>query len=88
MFDIDVREDGVRPIPNKNFEVVQLDDNPAQLMKIWSVHPSEVKYALVKCLQENVDFSVISPYKMSDIDPTVAYHQLNVNLNAQTSLIE
>lgn len=43
MVNLDVREDEVRPIPNGDFEVVQLDDNPIKTVKIGSKLHSEVK---------------------------------------------
>lgn len=47
MFDLDALEDEVTLVPNIDFEVIQLGNNPYQSMKIGSRLPFKVKYTLM-----------------------------------------
>lgn len=51
-------------------------------MMMGSRLPLEVRSILIEYLQANVDRFSISPYEMPDINPTVAYHKLNVEHGA------
>lgn len=53
MFDLDVCEDEVIPVPNYEFEVIQLGDNPTRWMKIGYGLPFKVKSILIEFLKEN-----------------------------------
>lgn len=74
MFDFDAFEDGVRPIPDSDFEVILLGDNPARSVKIRYGFPFNVKYIVIECLQENAYLFAISPYEIVNIDPSMGYH--------------
>lgn len=85
MLDFETRKDEVRPIPVGDLEVVQLDDNHAWSMKIWSDLPFKVKIVLIKCLRANMDILSISPNKTPYIDHTVGCHQLSIDPNTRYS---
>lgn len=69
----------LRLISDGKFEVVQLDDNLTWPVRIDTDLHTRVKKGLVECLKANADFFMISCCKMSDIDPIVACHKLNIN---------
>ena len=60
MFDRDAHKDEVRPIPNGEFEAIQLEDIPTRLVKIGSMLPFKVRFTLIECLGENKSLFAIS----------------------------
>lgn len=83
MFDLDTHEDEVRPVPDGEFESIQLDDNPSRLVKIGFRLPLEVRSTLIECLHINAYLFVISSHEMLNNDPNVACHWLNMDYNAR-----
>lgn len=83
MFDIEAHEERVRPIPDGDFVVVQLDDNLARSVKIRLRLLSEIKTVLIKCIQTNANPFIILPHKILDIDPSIVFHQYNFDPNYQ-----
>lgn len=81
MYDLEAHKDEVRLIPKSEFEAFQLGNNLARSVKIGSWISFEVRSRLTECFQENSDLFSISLQEMPDIDPMVAYHQLNANLD-------
>lgn len=74
MVDLDVHEDGVRPIPDGNFKFIQLNDNPIIYVNIGFRLPFKVKYALIECLWANAYLLAFSPNGMPDIELIVVFH--------------
>lgn len=62
MFNLDASRQEVSPILNKDFEFVQLDNNPSRSVKIRYGLPSEVKSTMIKCLWENMNILVVSSH--------------------------
>lgn len=83
MFDIEVHEERVRPIPDGDLVVVQLDDDLARSVKIRLRLPSEIKTVLIKCIRTNANPFIIFPHKILGIDPAIAFHQYNFDPNYQ-----
>lgn len=54
MFDIDSREDDVRPMLDGEFEGIHLGEDPIMLVKVGASLPLEVKAMLIECLQNNM----------------------------------
>lgn len=49
------------------------------MLKIGDDLPDSLERDLIKCLKANARLSVVSPYEMPCINPTVTYHQLNID---------
>lgn len=76
----------LRPILDGEFKVIQLDDNLTQLVMIWVNLPIGVNKDLIELLKANANLYVLSSNKMSDIDLSVACHELNINHGSQYML--
>jgi hypothetical protein len=70
----------LRPIPDREFELVPFGNEPSKYFKIDKDLPKLVKAQMVACLRENVDLFAWSAADMPGIDPNVACHQLTVDL--------
>lgn len=73
----------LRPILDGEFKVIQLDDNPTQLVMIWVNLPIGVNRGLIELLKVNANLYVLTSNEMSDIDLSVACHELNINYGSQ-----
>ncbi|GAU22605.1 hypothetical protein TSUD_135050 [Trifolium subterraneum] len=71
-----------RPIPDGEFELVPLGEDPAKGVKIGVDLPDLVKRQLKACLRENVELFAWSAAEMPGIDPEVTCHQLTIDRRA------
>ncbi|MCI64297.1 hypothetical protein A2U01_0085555, partial [Trifolium medium] len=58
-----------RPIPDGDFEIVPLGEDPTKGIKIGTGLPDLVKRQLEACLKENVELFAWSAAEMPGIDP-------------------
>ncbi|GAU29247.1 hypothetical protein TSUD_391950 [Trifolium subterraneum] len=79
--DLSIKEN-YRPIPDGEFELVILGENPAKGVKIGVDLPDLVKRQLKACLRENAELFAWSAAEMSGIDLEVACHQLTIDPRA------
>ncbi|GAU51226.1 hypothetical protein TSUD_136230 [Trifolium subterraneum] len=75
-------KENYRPIPDGEFEVVPLGDDPTKGVKIGADLPDLVKRQLKACLRENAELFAWSAAEMPGIDPEVACHQLTIDPRA------
>ncbi|GAU19888.1 hypothetical protein TSUD_171140 [Trifolium subterraneum] len=75
-------KENYRPIPDGEFELVPLGENPTKGVKIGVDLPDLVKRQLKACLRENVELFAWSAAEMPGIDPEVACHQLTIDPRA------
>lgn len=86
---LEVREDEIlyigwlktktlRSVPNVEFETAQHEDNPTRSINICVDLPTTGKKGLVECVKVHVDIFTIFSGEISGIDPSVSYHQLNI----------
>ncbi|XP_058722915.1 uncharacterized protein LOC131594725 [Vicia villosa] len=68
-----------RPIPNGDFELVALGEDPTRGVKIGSDLPDLAKRQLKACLRENADLFAWSAAEMPGLDPEVACHHLTID---------
>ncbi|MCI47376.1 hypothetical protein A2U01_0068617, partial [Trifolium medium] len=68
-----------RPIPDGNFELIPLGEDPSRGVKIGADLPALVRKQLKTCLRENADLFAWSAAKMPGLDPYVACHQLAID---------
>ncbi|GAU10075.1 hypothetical protein TSUD_423040, partial [Trifolium subterraneum] len=71
-----------RPIPDGEFEIVPLGEDPTKGVKIGADLPDLVKRQLKACLRENAELFAWSAAEMPGIDPEVACHQLTIDPRA------
>ncbi|GAU10157.1 hypothetical protein TSUD_422430, partial [Trifolium subterraneum] len=71
-----------RPIPDGEFELVPLGEDPTKGVKIGADLPDLVKRQLKACLRENAELFAWSAVEMPGIDPEVACHQLTIDPRA------
>ncbi|GAU38385.1 hypothetical protein TSUD_147530 [Trifolium subterraneum] len=79
--DLSIKEN-YRPIPDGEFELVPLGEDPAKGVKIGADLPDLVKRQLKACLRENAELFAWSAAEMPGIDPEVACHQLTIDPRA------
>ncbi|KAK2409752.1 hypothetical protein QL285_045156 [Trifolium repens] len=72
-----------RPIPDGEFEIIPLGEDPSKGIKIGADLPDLVKRQLEACLKENAELFAWSAAEMPDIDPKVACHQLTIDPKAR-----
>lgn len=53
-----------------------------QISQCGTDFPAMVKKQHIECPRENINLFTTSSYEISKIDPTIAYHQLNIELAA------
>ncbi|GAU40449.1 hypothetical protein TSUD_397690 [Trifolium subterraneum] len=82
MNSISAEEENYRPIPDGEFELVPIGEDPAKGVKIGADLPDLVKRQLKACLRENVELFAWSAADMPGIDPEVACHQLTIDPGA------
>jgi hypothetical protein len=68
-----------RPIPDGDFELIPLGDNPNRSVKIGADLPPLVRKQLKTCLRENADLFAWSAAEMLGLDPDTACHQLAID---------
>ncbi|MCI82546.1 hypothetical protein A2U01_0103820, partial [Trifolium medium] len=61
-----------RPIPDGDFEIMPLGEDPSKGIKIGTGLPDLVKRQLEACLKENTELFAWSAAEMPGIDPEVA----------------
>ncbi|CAJ2676632.1 unnamed protein product [Trifolium pratense] len=71
-----------RPIPDGDFELVPLGEDPLKGIKIGTGLPDLVKKQLIACLKDNAELFAWSAAEMPGIDPEVACHQLTLDPRA------
>ncbi|CAJ2653385.1 unnamed protein product [Trifolium pratense] len=71
-----------RPIPDGDFELVPLGEDPLKGIKIGTGLPDFVKKQLIACLKDNAELFAWSAAEMPGIDPEVACHQLTLDPRA------
>ncbi|MCI74047.1 hypothetical protein A2U01_0095311, partial [Trifolium medium] len=71
-----------RPIPNGDFEIIPLGEDPKKGIKIGTGLPDLVKKQLEDCLKQNAELFAWSAAEMPGIDPEVACHQLTIDPRA------
>ncbi|GAU49855.1 hypothetical protein TSUD_129970 [Trifolium subterraneum] len=67
-------KENYRPIPDGEFELVPLGEDPTKGVKIGADLPDLVKRQLKACLRENAELFAWSAAEMPGIDPEVACH--------------
>ncbi|GAU43618.1 hypothetical protein TSUD_185110 [Trifolium subterraneum] len=72
-------KENYRPIPDGEFELVPLGEDPAKGVKIGADLPDLVKRQLKACLRENAELFAWSAAEMPGIDSEVACHQLTID---------
>ncbi|GAU50523.1 hypothetical protein TSUD_177730 [Trifolium subterraneum] len=72
-------KENYRPIPDGEFELVPLGEDPTKGVKIGADLPDLVKRQLKACLRENAELFAWSAAEMPGIDPEVACHQLTID---------
>ncbi|GAU34822.1 hypothetical protein TSUD_394480 [Trifolium subterraneum] len=75
-------KENFRPIPDGEFELVPLGEDPTKGVKIGADLPDLVKRQLKACLRENAELFAWSAAEMPGIDPEVACHQLTIDPRA------
>ena len=68
-----------RPVPSKELEPIQLDDDSEHLVYIGSRLREELKGSLTQFLRQNKDVFAWKQADMGGNDPTVITHKLNIN---------
>ncbi|MCH81337.1 hypothetical protein A2U01_0002123 [Trifolium medium] len=70
------------PIPDGEFELVLLSEDPSRGVKIDTGIPDLAKKQLKACLRENADLFAWSATEMPRLDPEVVCHQLTIDQSA------
>ncbi|XP_058724210.1 uncharacterized protein LOC131595762 [Vicia villosa] len=73
----------VRPVPDGDFELIPLGDNPNRAVKIGKGIPDLPRKQLIACLRANADLFAWSAAEMPGLDPEVACHHLSINPTAK-----
>ncbi|XP_050876397.1 uncharacterized protein LOC127080113 [Lathyrus oleraceus] len=76
-------EHPVRPIPDGEFELIPLGDDPEKTVKIGKGLPEETREELVACLKENSDLFAWNAAEMPGLDPEIACHKLALDQAAK-----
>jgi hypothetical protein len=71
------------PIPDGEFELVPLGEDPSRGVKIGAGLPDLARKQLKACLRVNADLFAWSATEMPGLDPEVACHQLTVDPDAK-----
>ncbi|GAU23065.1 hypothetical protein TSUD_183630 [Trifolium subterraneum] len=69
----------LRPIPDGDFELILLGEDPSRNLKIGKDVPDLARKQLVACLKDNADLFAWSASEMPGLDPNIACHQLTVD---------
>ena len=79
MDELDMRDElNTRPMPSKELELVQLNNQPEHLAYIGSKLVEDVKDLLIHFLKQNVEVFTWKQEDMGGIDPVIITHKLNV----------
>lgn len=70
----DIKMKVLRPLPNREFEVVQLDNNLMRSIKIGVYLHTEVNKELIECIKAKDDLFTICSHEMADIDSSLVCH--------------
>lgn len=76
-------EDSVRPIPNGDFELIPLGEDPSKSVKIRVDLAELARKQLRECLHEIADLFAWSTPEMPGLDPEVACHYLTIDLTCR-----
>ncbi|GAU47137.1 hypothetical protein TSUD_379150, partial [Trifolium subterraneum] len=68
--------ENLRPIPDGDFELIPLGEDPSRNLKIGKDVPDLARKQLVACLKDNADLFAWSASEMPGLDPNIACHQL------------
>ncbi|GAU44282.1 hypothetical protein TSUD_371820 [Trifolium subterraneum] len=71
--------ENLRPIPDGDFELIPLREDPSRNLKIGKDVPDLARKQLVACLKDNADLFAWSASEMPGLDPNIACHQLTVD---------
>ncbi|GAU38519.1 hypothetical protein TSUD_148000 [Trifolium subterraneum] len=74
-----VSKENLRPIPDGDFELIPLGEDPSRNLKIGKDFPDLARKQLVACLKDNADLFAWSASEMPGLDPDIACHQLTVD---------
>lgn len=66
-FNLDTYEDEACPMPDGDFEFIQLYRNSVILVKVGVELPLEVRASLIECPHVNIDFFVITLHEMPEL---------------------
>ncbi|GAU10324.1 hypothetical protein TSUD_417530, partial [Trifolium subterraneum] len=72
-------KENLRPIPDGDFELIPLGEDPSRNLKIGKDVPDLARKQLVACLKDNADLFAWSASEMPGLDPNIACHQLTVD---------
>ncbi|XP_058762082.1 uncharacterized protein LOC131635482 [Vicia villosa] len=72
-------EKGLRPIPDGDFELIALGDDPTRGVKVGTDLPELARRQLKACLRENADLFAWSTAEMPRLDREVACHHLTID---------
>ncbi|GAU51110.1 hypothetical protein TSUD_411870 [Trifolium subterraneum] len=75
-------KENLRPIPDGDFELIPLGEDPSRNLKIGKDVPDLARKQLVACLKDNADLFAWSASEMPGLDPDIACHQLTVDESA------
>ncbi|XP_058755629.1 uncharacterized protein LOC131628838 [Vicia villosa] len=73
----------ILPIPEGDFELVPLGDNPDKAVKIGKDIPDLARKQIIACLRANADLFAWRAAEMPGLDPEVACHHLSIDLAAK-----
>ncbi|GAU44271.1 hypothetical protein TSUD_133170 [Trifolium subterraneum] len=71
--------ENLRPIPDGDFELITLGEDPSRNLKIGKDVPDLARKQLVACLKDNADLFAWSASEMPGLDPNIACHQLTID---------
>ncbi|GAU41925.1 hypothetical protein TSUD_25660 [Trifolium subterraneum] len=74
-----VSKENLRPIPDGDFELIPVGEDPSRNLKIGKDVPELARKQLVACLKDNADLFAWSASEMPGLDPNIACHQLTVD---------
>ena len=72
-------EVSTRPAPSEELELVQLGDQPKNLIYVGSKLDEDIKSPLISFLKQNMEVFAWKQEDMGGIDPTMITHRMNVN---------
>ncbi|GAU50103.1 hypothetical protein TSUD_374520 [Trifolium subterraneum] len=73
------RKENLRPIPDGDFVLILLGEDPSRNLKIGKDVPDLARKQQVACLKDNADLFAWSASEMPGLDPDIVCHQLTVD---------
>lgn len=70
----DIKMKVLRPLPNREFAVVQLNNNPMRSIKIGVYLHAEVNKELLECIKANDNLFTIFSHEMAGIGSSLVCH--------------